>query len=127
MAQAMIKWIAVAALVAACGKGGGSNPRDKVIDAWKSGGLSPSAFAAAQTPVAGGDCATGTVSGLDVMLCVFPTPAAAQGAEDAGYKWVGGTTGSVQAKGAVLVAIADRKKADPSGKTLNQLMKLAPK
>jgi len=33
----------------------------------------------------------------------------------------------VQSRNAVLVAAADRRKADPSGRTINQLMKLAPK
>jgi hypothetical protein len=101
------------------------SPRDKVIEAWKAGGLSPTTFVAAPTPF-GSDCATGMVGGLDVLLCVFQSPSAAQAAEEAGRGWVGLTTGSALAKGAVLIGIADRKKADPSGKLINQLMKLAP-
>jgi hypothetical protein len=126
MAQAMIKWLVLAVLVAACGKDKAASPRDKVIEAWKAGGLAPSSFTSAQVSV-GQDCATGMVGGLDVLVCVFGTPTQAQGAEEAGYNWVGANTGSVQAKGSVLIAVADRKKADPSGKTINQMMKLAPK
>jgi hypothetical protein len=66
------------------------------------------------------------VGGLDVLLCVFPNPSAAQAAEEAGRGWIGLTTGSALAKGSVLIGIADRKKADPSGKMINQLMKVAP-
>src|SRR5438874_10449748 len=100
-----MRLLAIAILLVACGKGDkGGGPRDKVLDAWKSGGLAPTSFTSAQTPV-GSDCATGMVAGLDVMLCVFQTPAQAAAAEEAGYNWVGGaTTGSVQAKGVVLVA-----------------------
>jgi hypothetical protein len=32
-----------------------------------------------------------------------------------------------QAKGAALIAAADRRKSDPSGRTINKLSKLAPK
>lgn len=122
----MIKWIAIAMLIAACGKDKAASPRDKVIEAWKAGNLAPSSFTSAQVPV-GSDCATGMVGGMDVLLCVYSSPTQAQGAEEAGYTWVGANTGSVQAKGVVLIAVADRKKADPSGKTINQMMKLAPK
>ena len=125
MAQAL-KVVTALALVAACGKGKSASPRDNIVDAWKAGGLAPSTFTSAQTPI-GTDCAQGMVGGLDVMLCVFPNASQAQAAEEAGYTWVGSNTGSVQAKGVVLVAVADRKKADPTGKTINQLMKLAPK
>ena len=53
--------------------------------------------------------------------------AEAKAAEDAGLVWVGETTGAAQARGTLLIAAADRRKSDPSGRTINQLMKLAPK
>ena len=97
-----------------------------MIAAWKKGGLSPSPFTAATVTV-GKDCQAGTVGAIDVLLCVYPTAADAKAAEEAGLAWVGDTTGSAQATGTVLVAISDRRKSDPSGRTINQLMKLAPK
>jgi hypothetical protein len=119
-------------LAAACGKGdgaaggpGGGGPRDTVIAAWKKGGLTPSPLTAASVPV-GKDCQSGTVGAIDVLLCVYPTAADAKAAEDAGLTWVGDTTGAAKASGTVLIAIADRRKSDPSGRTINQLMKLAP-
>ncbi len=122
----MNKLAIVLLLAAACGKGGdkSDSPRDKLLDTWKGAGLAPSSFTSAQTNV-GTDCALGMVSGLEILLCVYHSPTEAQSAEAAGYTWIGTNTGSAQAKGLVLVAIADRKKADPSGKTINQLMKLA--
>jgi hypothetical protein len=115
-------------IIAACGKGGGvgggSGAGTALIETWRKGGLEPSAFAAAQTPV-GKDCIAGTVGGVDVLVCTFATPDEAKAAQDAGLQWVGDTTGSSQAKGNVLIAAADRRKADPKGKTINQIFKLA--
>ena len=123
-------------VVTACGKGDGAaggsgggdggGPRDAVIAAWKKGGLTPSAFTVANVSV-GKDCQSGTVGGIDVLLCVYPTAVEAKAAADNGYAWVGEGTGTVQPSGTVLIGIADRRKSDPSGRTINQLMKLAPK
>jgi hypothetical protein len=111
----------------ACDKGGaGGGSRDEVIAAWKKGGLAPSAMTAATVPV-GKDCQSGTVGAIDVLLCVYPSPTEAKAAEEGGLAWVGDTTGAAQAKGSVLIAVADRRKSDPTGRTINQLMKLAPK
>ena len=129
----------VLVLLAACGGGSGdpnapgssggapaATPRDAVVDAWKAGGLQPSAFAPATVPV-GPDCKAGTVNGVDALICAFPTPDAAKAAETAAYTWVGAATGMVQIRGSLVIAAADRRKADPSGRTINQVMKLAPK
>jgi hypothetical protein len=58
----------------ACGKGGdggggsagAGGARAAVIEAWKHGGLTPSALTAATTPV-GKDCQSGTVGAVDVL------------------------------------------------------------
>ena len=115
-----------ALLAAACSKSdSAATARDKVLDAWKAEKLAPSAFAAATVAV-GKDCQAGTVEGIDALVCNFASPAEAKAAEDAGLAWVGPTTGASQAHGAALVVLADRKKADPNGRTINRLMKLAP-
>jgi hypothetical protein len=116
--------IACLALGAACGNG--SAARDHVIAAWKSAGLAPSAFTPAKDSPVGKDCAIGTVNNVEVLVCTFASADEAKAAQDAGLKWVGDTTGIAQAKGAVLIAAADRKKADPTGSTLNKLVKTAP-
>lgn len=114
----------------ACGKGDGDKTaggaRDAVINAWKAEKLTVSALTPATVTFAK-DCQGGTVEGVEFLLCNFASPAEAKAAEDQGNTWVGSTTGSSQAHGAALVVLVDRKKADPNGRTINRLMKLAPK
>jgi hypothetical protein len=110
----------------ACDKGRGEGPREAAVAAWKEAGLTPSPLTAATVPV-GKDCQSGTVGAIEVLLCVYPSPADAKAAEETGLAWVGETTGAAQASGSMLIAVADRRKSDPSGRTINQLMKLAPK
>jgi hypothetical protein len=113
-------------VIAGCHKKSGPTSRDGVIDAWKKGGLQPSAFTDAKTDI-GKDCASGTVNKLDVVLCTFGSDKDAKAAEDAGLKWVGDTTGASRAQGDVLIVVADRKKADPNGKVINQIVTLPAK
>jgi hypothetical protein len=112
----------------ACGKDKpkGATSRDGVVAAWKKGGLEPSELKTAKTDV-GKDCASGTVSKLDVLVCTFPNEQDAKAAEDAGLAWVGDTTGVAKAQGEMLIVVADRKKADVSGKTITQLIELPAK
>ncbi len=111
----------------ACSKGGaGVGAREDLIAAWKKDGLDPSAFTSAVTPV-GKDCVAGTVNRVDVLICSFGSSDEAKKAQEAGLQWVGDTTGASQARASFVVAAADRRKADPSGRTINQLFKLAPK
>ncbi|HZJ64637.1 MAG TPA: hypothetical protein VFD36_14060 [Kofleriaceae bacterium] len=121
--------VAVVALVA-CSKSGAfdksGSARDAVVEAWKADKLAPSALTAAQVAF-GKDCQSGTIEGIDVLLCNFASADEARAAEDGGLAWVGQATGASQAHGAALVVLADRKKADPNGRTINRLMKLAPK
>ena len=96
-----------------------------MLAAWTADKLAPSPLVA--TPVAfAKDCQSGTVEKLDVLLCSFATPADAKAAEEPGLAWVGPATGSSQAHGHVLIVLVDKKKADPNGRTINRLMKLAP-
>ena len=122
----MRRALLVLVLLGACHKKSGPTSRDGVIDAWKKGGLQPSEFTAAKSDL-GKDCASGTVNKLDVLVCTYPTDKEAKAAEDAGLKWVGDTTGASRAQGDVLIVVADRKKADPNGKTINQIVTLPAK
>lgn len=121
--------ICVLLAAAACGKDTpkGATSRDGVVAAWKKGGLSPSELKPAKTDVVGKDCASGTVNKLDVLVCTFSSAADAKAAEDAGLAWVGDTTGVAKAQGEILIVVADRKKADVSGKTITQLIELPAK
>ena len=125
MLRTMLIAGALVAAHGACGGDKSASPRDAIVEAWKGDKLAPSALTAA-TVAFGKDCQSGTVEGIDVLLCNFPTAAEAKAAEDAGLAWVGQATGASQARGAALVVIADRKKADPNGRLINRLLKLAP-
>ncbi len=96
-----------------------------VLDAWKDKDLDVDKLAAGKA--FGKSCRTGTVKGLDVAICEYDSPEAAKAATKAGYSWVGATTGSAWVSGSLVIAVADRSKADPSGKTINELMKSSPK
>lgn len=123
----------VVLVIAACDKGSdkpgaGGGPavvagaaRNDVVAAWTQAGLTVSAMTADKSGAVGTDCVTGTVSGVDVVVCTFPTPDDAKAAEAKGLTWVGDTTGTSLARGALLVAVADRRKADPSGRTINTI------
>ena len=118
-------WIAVVAL--GCSKAGkGASNKDGAIAAWKKGGLVPSAFSEAKTEV-GKDCATGTVNKVDVLVCTFGSDKEAKAAEDKGLEWVGDHTGVSKAQGELLIVVADRKHADPQGKTIKQIVALPAK
>jgi hypothetical protein len=95
-----------------------------VLDTWKAAGLTVSQFAPVDGSALGGTCQGGTVGGIDVTLCTYPSADAAKKAEDKGYAAVGATTGTALAQGSMLLVAADRKKADPQGRTINQLAKL---
>ena len=118
-------WIAIA-LVACSKDKGGASSRDGVIEAWKKGGLEASALTSTKVDV-GSDCATGTVSKLDVLVCTFKTEKEAKEAEDKGLAWVGDNTGASRAQGEMLIVVADRKKVDPKGKVINQVITLPAK
>jgi hypothetical protein len=122
----MRSWLLVAIVVAGCGKGGGATSRDGVVAAWKKGGLETSALTAAKTDV-GSDCASGTVAKLDVLVCTFKSDKEAKEAEDRGLQWVGDNTGASKAQGEMLIVVADRKKVDPHGKVITQVITLPAK
>jgi len=121
-----MRWALLVVLIAGCHKKSGPTSRDGAIEAWKKGGLEPSAFTETKSDL-GKDCATGTVNKLDVLVCTFASDKEAKAAEDAGLKWVGDTTGASRAQGDVLIVVADRKKADPNGKIINQIVTLPAK
>src|SRR5215831_7728680 len=80
-----------------------------VFDTWKQAGLNVSAFTPSATSgkALGGDCQSGTVGGLDVVVCTYPDDAAAKRAEDKGFAAVGETTGVAMARGSMLLVAAD--------------------
>jgi hypothetical protein len=119
----MRSWLLIAIAAAACSKDKGATSRDGVVAAWKKGGLETSELKAAKTDV-GTDCASGSVAKLDVLVCTFKTAKEAKDAEDKGLQWVGDNTGASKAQGEMLIVVADRKKVDPHGKVISQVITL---
>jgi hypothetical protein len=112
--------LAFCVLCVACG----SKPADPVtgvVDAWKKEGLEAGAFTKVEAGSLGGECRVGVVAGLDVTLCQYGDAALAKASEEKGLGLVGETTGASLAQGNLLLVVADRQKADPGGKKLNQL------
>jgi hypothetical protein len=120
--------IALCAGLGACGTGGdnrgtAASGRDGVVAGWTKAGLTVSAMTPDKSGAIGPDCTTGTVSGVDVALCVFAKPEDAKAAEAKGLTWVGPTTGVSLAHANLVLAVADRRAADPSGRTINTIAK----
>jgi hypothetical protein len=126
-ARAIVLALALAAGAAGCDKGGGgaaaAGGASAVLDAWKAAGLTVSAMTPDKSGAIGADCSAGTVSGVDVVLCKFATPDEAKAAEAKGLAWIGDTTGAALAHANMLVAVADRRAADPTGRTINTITK----
>lgn len=110
--------------VAQNGEGSAKLPGPAVVASWTKAGLAVSALTKDASGAVGSDCVSGTVSGVDIVLCTFASEQAAKAAEPAGLNWVGEASGAAIGHGSVALAIADRRNADPSGRTMNQIIKL---
>ena len=132
-----IVWGAVLALLAACGddkadgNGKASEAKapqgaDAVLEAWKKAGLTVSAFDPADGSKYGdGECRSGTVSGVDAVLCEYGSEDAAKAAQAKGLEVVGtAKSGTALVVRDVMLVLADRRDADPQGKTINQATKI---
>jgi hypothetical protein len=128
-----MRWLLVLLALAACeeekkdgaGAPAKSDAAGVVVDAWKEGGLTVTAFTAADGEAyGGGDCRAGQVNGVDAVLCLYATEELARGAEPKGLEQVGAATGTALTKGEVLLVMVDRKKADPEGRTINTATKI---
>ena len=122
----MRAFVVAFAALAACDKAP-ADAREQILEAWRTGKLAPSALEPTGVPDVGADCKTSTINAVEVLLCAYPTPAEATAAEERGLAWVGDATGATKVSGSVLVVVVDRRKTDPTGKTINQLLKLTPK
>ena len=60
-------------------------------------------------------------SGVDVVLCSYGSGEDAQAAQDLGLAAVGDATGAALARGARLLVVVDRRKADPTGRTIDAI------
>jgi len=107
------------------GPGEAPNTVADLEDGWKTAGLSPGGFAPVDGQALGnGQCRSGAVNGLDVTVCEYPSPEVATAARASGLAAVGSATGAAVIEGKRMLVVADRKKADASGRSIDKLIKV---
>jgi hypothetical protein len=80
---------------------------------------------AAARPHQAAECRRGIIAKLDVLICRYQDEAAARAGEEKLRRFASGAvSGAARIRGALGLAIADREKADPTGKTINELLTL---
>lgn len=128
MIDRRLPWIIAVALIgAACSKDASSKPGeappdDAMVAAWRKAGLEVSALTDVDAKkYLAQSCRGGTVGGVDVVLCRFDSGEDAKAAEDPGLAAVGDATGAALARGGRLLVVADRRKVDPSGRTIDAI------
>jgi len=98
---------------------------DALIAAWKKAGLEVSAFSDADAAAySAQSCRAGTVGGVDVTVCSYDTGEDAAAAQDPALTLLekgGATTASALARGKKLLVVVDKRKADPSGRSINAI------
>jgi hypothetical protein len=105
----------------------GTPHTDAVIDAWKGAGLKPEGFAPVQpVPYGAAYCEEGRVQGVDALICEY----ADDGTLDRGQQLLkdewgreGVHTGVALRTKRTLLAVVDRGRHDPNGKTINEIAK----
>ena len=117
-------WLLAACVIAGCsGKSDGKlrlagarsalEKADVKADAWK---------AADATKLAAQKCEQAQVEGVDAIVCEYGSAEAVTLGKKAGDDWVGqAVTGIVLVNGNTVLAIADRNRTDPNGKTIHKL------
>ena len=119
--------VGVALASAACDKdkaGAAAQPDDALIAGWRKAGLEVSALTTADAkPYSAQACRAGTVSGVDVVLCSYDSGEDAHAAEDLGLAVIADATGASLARGSQLLVVADRRKTDPSGRTIDAIIR----
>lgn len=111
---------------AAGAKGKGPAPDDDaLIAAWKKAGLEVSPFTDADASAySAQSCRAGTVGGVDVLVCSYDTGEDAAAAQDPALALLekgGATTASALTRGKKLLVVTDKRKADPTGRSINAI------
>jgi hypothetical protein len=95
-----------------------------VLDGLAKAGLKVGEFEqTAARPYKAKACVQGEVEGLDVLVCSYEAEQPAQEATKSLEQFVGtATTGAVRQRGALSLAVADRKKSDLKGQQINKVL-----
>lgn len=123
--------LAIAALVLLLGcesetkKSNAAPADDALVAAWRKAGLEVSPLTDVDVaPYAATRCRGGTVSGVDVIVCTYDTGEDAAAALDptlALLEKSGVPTASAIPRGKSLLIVSDKRKADPSGRTIQAI------
>jgi hypothetical protein len=117
-------WCLGLAAAIACGgsEARPANDDDALVAAWRAAKLEVSALTTVDgAAYGGGTCRGGTVSGVDVVVCSYGSGEDAQAAQDLGLAAVGSATGTALPKGDRMLVVIDRRKADPTGRTIDAI------
>jgi hypothetical protein len=131
----------VATLVLAAALGGvackrhphvdGTVATETITNAWAADGLDVSAVVNVESePWSAGACYQGMVSGVDVLVCEYASEEAlALGEQRINALWdeesvATGAVARTTQPSRTILAVADRAKADPNGRTLSHLIKI---
>lgn len=122
----IVRAITAAAMLAAIACGGSeakpARDDDALTAAWRAAKLEVSALTAVDGTAYGSKaCRGGTVSSVDVVLCDYGSGEDAQAAAELGLAVIGNATGSALARGTRVLIVVDRRKADPSGRTIDAI------
>jgi hypothetical protein len=105
----------------------GTPHTDEVLTAWRNAGLAPEGFAPVKpAPNSAAYCEHGTVGRVDTLVCEYASDEAlAQGIRQVKEGWarVDAHTGVVLAAKRTTMAVVDRERREPSGKTIGQMTK----
>jgi hypothetical protein len=119
-------------LAAGCGKKGpndrphvsGTPHTDDVVNAWKSAGLSTEGFTSIDpAALSAANCSQGRLAGIDALVCEYSDDASLDRATksiQAEWNKVGIQTGVALRSKHTLMAIADRSRIDPNGRTISK-------
>jgi hypothetical protein len=104
----------------------GTPHTDEVLAAFRKAGLLPDGFVASKpVPEAAAYCEHGKVGGVDTTICEYRDDQALdRGVQAVRAEWarVDAHTGVVVRAKRTLLAVVDRERREPSGKTINQMI-----
>jgi hypothetical protein len=106
-----------------CKKSGEGVKLKEVNDALLSAGFKLDTFRPADpAKFSAQQCAAGTLGGVEAVVCEYSSPQASALGKKAAEDWIAqAVTGTVLANGSTLLALADRSKVDPNGKTIHKI------
>ena len=96
---------------------------EQISEAFSAAGLHVAGFVPTDpTPFSATRCVDGRVDDVDTVVCEYGSSDALALGKRAGEQWAGNaTTASVLGNGRTLLAVADRARTDPNGKTIHRI------